>query len=222
MEEGETRGIAGEDQMKTAILKVFSRDRRPIGEVQITDDQVRRALERYDRGYPSNDYPRTRERPHIKTWLENRIFKFAIRHKGRHYPPKLILRLAIGTGPQAGYRFFGGGRPGRANWVLEKLGFEIVPKPGCGKSVSAEALVEAPVRRALGWRERSRLRQLLAERFSEGELRTLCFDLGIEYDDLPGEGRADRARELVAYLERRDRISDLKEIGERMRPDVSW
>ena len=88
--------------------------------------------------------------------------------------------------------------------------------------MSAEAVVEAPVRRALGWRERSRLRQVLATRFNDGELRTLCFDLGIEYDDLPGEGRADRARELVAYLERRDRISDLKEIGERMRPDVSW
>jgi hypothetical protein len=66
------------------------------------------------------------------------------------------------------------------------------------------------------------LRQILAERFDEGELRTLCFDLGIEYDDLPGKGRADKARELVAYLERRDRIPDLIEIGERIRPDVSW
>jgi hypothetical protein len=49
----------------------------------------------------------------------------------------------------------------------------------------------------------SRLRQILATRFSESELRTLCFDLGIDYDDLPGQEKASKARELIAYLERR-------------------
>ena len=29
--------------MKTANLKVFDRERRPIGQVQVTDEQVRRA-----------------------------------------------------------------------------------------------------------------------------------------------------------------------------------
>jgi hypothetical protein len=208
--------------MKTANLKLFDRDDRPIGEVQVTDAQVRRALARYDREYPANDYPRTRERPHVKTWLENRNYRHAIRYRGRHYPQKLILRLAIESGLQAGYRSFDVGRAGKVHRVLQKLGFEIVPKPGYEKSVRAEKPAEAPARRSLGWRERSRLRRVLAERFDEGELRTLCFDLGIEYDDLPGEGRADKARELVAYLERRDRIPDLIEIGERIRPDVSW
>jgi hypothetical protein len=66
------------------------------------------------------------------------------------------------------------------------------------------------------------LRQLLAVRFSEGELRTLCFDLGVGYEDLVGEGKADKARELVAYLERRKRIPDLIRIGERSRPDIPW
>jgi hypothetical protein len=208
--------------MKTATLKLFGMDGRPIGEVRVTDAQVRRALARYDREYPANDYPRTRERPHVKTWLENRAYKHAIRYRGRHYPQKLILRLAIESGLQAGHRSFDVGRAGKVHRVLEKLGFEIVPKPGYEKRGGAEKVVEAPVRRSLGWRKRSRLRQVLAERFDEGELRTLCFDLGIEYDDLPGKGRADKARELVAYLERRDRIPDLIEIGERIRPDVSW
>ena len=116
--------------MKTANLKVFDRERRPIGEVQVTDEQVRRALARYDREYPSNEYPRTRERPHVKTWLENRSYKYAIRHRDRYYPQKLILRLAIETGPRAGYRSFDVGRAGNVRRVLEKLGFEIVPKPG--------------------------------------------------------------------------------------------
>ena len=52
----------------------------------------------------------------------------------------------------------------------------------------------------------SELRQRLVEHFTEGELRTLCFDLGIDYDALPAFGKADKARELVAYLESRQRI----------------
>jgi serine/threonine protein kinase len=67
-----------------------------------------------------------------------------------------------------------------------------------------------------------KLRQILTTRFDEGELRTLCFDLGIDYDDLPAEGRANTARELVYYLERHDRISELVTFGERLRPDISW
>lgn len=68
----------------------------------------------------------------------------------------------------------------------------------------------------------SQLRQILAERFDLGELRTLCFDLGIDYDDLPGEGKANKARELVAYLNRHDRIPELLRAGEQLRPDISW
>ena len=66
------------------------------------------------------------------------------------------------------------------------------------------------------------LHQILTERFAHGELRTLCFDLGVDYDDLPGGGKADKARELIVYLERRDRIRELLEAGKRLRPDVSW
>jgi hypothetical protein len=66
------------------------------------------------------------------------------------------------------------------------------------------------------------LRQLLATRLDQGELRTLCFDLGIDYDDLPGEGKANKARELVAYLDNRGRIPELLRAGEQLRPDISW
>lgn len=66
------------------------------------------------------------------------------------------------------------------------------------------------------------LRQLLADRFDEGELRTLCFDLGVDYEDLPAEGRSNKARELAAYLDRHDRIPDLLEVGQRLRPEINW
>jgi tetratricopeptide (TPR) repeat protein len=66
------------------------------------------------------------------------------------------------------------------------------------------------------------LRQLLTERFSDDELKTLCFDLGLEYDLLPGEGKGGKARELLRYLDRRDRMGELIEIGQKMRSDIPW
>jgi hypothetical protein len=68
----------------------------------------------------------------------------------------------------------------------------------------------------------TQLRHILTERFSEGGLRRLCFDLDIDYDDLPGSGKADKAMELVAYLERRGRVSKLLEMGQQLRPDILW
>jgi len=69
---------------------------------------------------------------------------------------------------------------------------------------------------------RIRLRQTLASRFDEGELRTLCFYLEVDYDDLPGEGKSNKARELVAYFERRGQVSELVKIGKQSRPDIPW
>jgi class 3 adenylate cyclase/tetratricopeptide (TPR) repeat protein len=68
----------------------------------------------------------------------------------------------------------------------------------------------------------ARLRHILDTRFDEDELRTLCFDLGVEYEDLPAMGQANKARELVAYFERRDRIPELISTGRQMRGDVPW
>ena len=66
------------------------------------------------------------------------------------------------------------------------------------------------------------LRQILTERFSESELQTLCFDLAIDYENVPGDSKADTARELIEYLKRRDRIPELIAAGERLRPDIPW
>jgi len=68
--------------------------------------------------------------------------------------------------------------------------------------------------------ERRRLHQLFVRHFDTEELRAICFDLGEDYDSLPGEGKAGKARELIAYLERRGRISELAAVASEMRPDV--
>ena len=113
--------------MKTASLRIYGREGGSIGWLQVTDAQILNAIERYDSEYPFNDHPRTDERPHIKTWLENQTYTFAIKRKGKCYPPKHILRLAI----EEDCLFYGGGQPGNANWVLENLGFEAISKSEC-------------------------------------------------------------------------------------------
>ena len=67
-----------------------------------------------------------------------------------------------------------------------------------------------------------RLREALALAFSDEELRTLCFDLGLEYDDLPGETRAGKARELVAHFARREELGGLLEVVAKRRPNMLW
>jgi hypothetical protein len=66
------------------------------------------------------------------------------------------------------------------------------------------------------------LRKILSERFNVNELQTLCFDLDVKFDALPGQGSDNKARELISHLERRDRIPELVEIGKQLRPDISW
>jgi len=68
----------------------------------------------------------------------------------------------------------------------------------------------------------AKLRRNLIGHFSSEELQTLCSDMGMDYDDLPGRGRADKARELVAFLDRHDLIPDLIEHCSRLRPRVPW
>ena len=53
------------------------------------------------------------------------------------------------------------------------------------------------------------LYQLLIQRFNLQELQDLCFDLGVDYEDLGGTGRKAKARELVQYMQRRGRLDAL-------------
>lgn len=64
------------------------------------------------------------------------------------------------------------------------------------------------------------LRQELERRFNDEELRTFCQNLGVEYDDLPGQGRANKARELVAYMDRRGQLDELEQKLKEYEPPI--
>lgn len=58
------------------------------------------------------------------------------------------------------------------------------------------------------------VRRLITDRLDIEDLRTLCFDLEVDFDALRGEGKGAKARELVALMARQQRVPELiKEIG---------
>jgi hypothetical protein len=74
--------------------------------------------------------------------------------------------------------------------------------PSSSSAATAESMVQ-------------RLYQLLTTQYDLEELRTLCFKLGVEYDDLRGEGRSAKARELIRSMERRGQVHQLLQLIER-------
>jgi CheY-like chemotaxis protein len=59
--------------------------------------------------------------------------------------------------------------------------------------------------------------------FNEEELKTICFKLGVDYEDLVASGRKNKARELIRYLNRNQRLNELVDLGNELRPNnESW
>jgi hypothetical protein len=58
--------------------------------------------------------------------------------------------------------------------------------------------------------------------FSQGDIESLCFDLGIDFDSLPGQGKAAKIRELIAFCQRRGRDEELVAKVRAERPQVAW
>ncbi|WP_420645799.1 GTP-binding protein [Candidatus Leptofilum sp.] len=69
---------------------------------------------------------------------------------------------------------------------------------------------------------RAQFLQLLNSYFKQNELETLCFDLGIDFENLPGNTKEEKARELMLFCEREDRIHDLQEAVRERRPHIEW
>lgn len=67
---------------------------------------------------------------------------------------------------------------------------------------------------------RDTMLEILRKAFNETELRTLCFRLQIEYDDLIGNTHHDKARELLLTIERQGRFYRLVELCRKERPNL--
>ena len=54
------------------------------------------------------------------------------------------------------------------------------------------------------------IHEALLRRYNMEELRTLCSALDVSFDDLPGEGRSGKAREMIHWLHRNRRLHELE------------
>lgn len=67
---------------------------------------------------------------------------------------------------------------------------------------------------------RLQLRKFLTTCFNDSELRDLCFTLHIDYEQLGGQNKADKVRELIAYCERHSRADELAQTCFSLRPHL--
>lgn len=67
-----------------------------------------------------------------------------------------------------------------------------------------------------------KLLRALIDLFSEQDLRDLCFDLRVDYENLPGQSKKDKARELIIFFDRRRRINVLLTVFIEHRPHIAF
>lgn len=68
--------------------------------------------------------------------------------------------------------------------------------------------------------ELARIRHALVDSFDLDELRTLCFDLGMDFESLPGQSKPAKAREMVNYWRNRHDLTTLTEAIRYERGDI--
>ena len=68
--------------------------------------------------------------------------------------------------------------------------------------------------------EARKLAAILNEHFNEDELKEVAFQLNADWDNLPGETKQAKSRELAIYCERRSRMREIKSIVRLARPNL--
>ena len=66
------------------------------------------------------------------------------------------------------------------------------------------------------------LRRLIDLGFNVTELKTLCLDLGLDYDHLAGEQKQAKINELILYMGRRGLLATLRDVLVTERPNFDW
>ncbi len=70
--------------------------------------------------------------------------------------------------------------------------------------------------------ETGHLLHVLDRFFDLAEIGELAFHLDVDFDDLAGERKIDKARALICYLERRGRLDELINAIKNERPNLPW
>jgi hypothetical protein len=124
---------------------------------------------------------------------------------------------------------FHGARGSGKSWLLRESEYQLersltnVPSVYIDLAETSVQLANAAAEKAsLAQLDRADLRQKLDAHFNETDLRVLCFDLGADYENLPGRAKVEKIISLIEYLEHRVRIVELLRACCTQRPNVAW
>ncbi|MEM7802701.1 MAG: hypothetical protein AAF633_26150 [Chloroflexota bacterium] len=68
----------------------------------------------------------------------------------------------------------------------------------------------------------AQLHKLIASTFSLEDVRLLCFELSVDYDELKGEAKSGKLSGLLELLAKESKLTGLLGYLERERPDTTW
>ena len=68
----------------------------------------------------------------------------------------------------------------------------------------------------------AQLRENVLAYFEVEDLESLCFDLGVDYSALPGDGKAAKVVAMLEYFGRTGRVSQMIDRCAQLRPNVDW
>lgn len=69
---------------------------------------------------------------------------------------------------------------------------------------------------------RGRFLDAIDKHFNEENLRDAAYELSVDYDSLPAEGKRAKARELILQLEDEGRLFQLTGWLQKTRPNIEW
>lgn len=99
-------------------------------------------------------------------------------------------------------------RPSEQKVQILQQGLSTLPLPPTSTE-RMETKDGAKIGPGFSLQQRVQIYEQLKARFDLEELRTLCFELGVDYDNLRGEGKSAKMRELITYLQHRRLIYQL-------------
>lgn len=70
--------------------------------------------------------------------------------------------------------------------------------------------------------EKDKLLSLLQDHFNMEDLRTMCFTLDLDYENIAGDTKEGKCRELILRLGRENRLAELLDYARQKRPIVKW
>jgi hypothetical protein len=70
--------------------------------------------------------------------------------------------------------------------------------------------------------ERQKLRQAMMRHFNTSELRTICFDLNVDNEDLAGTEKTTFVIEMIKFFERTNRTPELIQKCAELRPEIDF